>query len=70
MPDLPLWMWDVLADLTDHENQHGGEDHCLAATLERVPLDVRQAAEAIAAYRAKRAASDERASEATKTGGG
>ena len=52
--DLPRWVWDILADLIDHEDQHGtGEQdwHCLDTILNRTPAEVLSAARVIAHYR-------------------
>lgn len=52
--NLPAWIWDVLADIDQYEDEHGHPEdgfRCLANTLERVPKDVRLAAQAIKSYR-------------------
>lgn len=53
MTDLPKWMWDVLADLLDHEDVHAKDDHCVAATLEYVPAEILRGARLVQRYREK-----------------
>lgn len=60
---LPLWCWDLLADLVDQEhthpklyrqttgNQYVEHDWCPQVALDRLPPAVRSAAEVIARYR-------------------
>lgn len=52
--ELPRYLWDVLADIVEYEDQHGNSHQCLAGTLDRLPSDVRTGAEVIARYREKK----------------
>ncbi len=47
----PRWLWDLLADLVDYENEHGPDAPCVGTTLHRVPADTLSAARVIAEYR-------------------
>lgn len=62
--DFPPWVWDLLADLVDEEREHpklyftsgafeGYAEYrwCPKVVLDKVPVDVRLAAEVIAEYR-------------------
>lgn len=52
MNEIPIWMWDVLADLVNHEDIHAKGECCAEPTLARVPATVLAQARAIAQYRA------------------
>jgi hypothetical protein len=52
LPDLPRWVWDLVADVVQYEEIHGTDKWpCMDNALARVPADVRRAAEVIARYR-------------------
>jgi hypothetical protein len=64
MSELPRWVWEIVADLLDQEDEHpklyftSGAfegyrqyDWCPQAVLAKVPLEVRQGAEAVRSYR-------------------
>ena len=49
-PDLPLWAWNLIIAVQNHEEQHGSSDRCLNGILAAIPAEVRSQAEAINAY--------------------
>ena len=60
--ELPVWVWDLLADLVDEDAMHPKlyyyttasiqpYNWCVADTLKRVPKDMLHVAEHIAQYR-------------------
>jgi len=50
VPDLPLWAWNLIIAVQEHEDAHASSDPCLKGVLNAVPADVRTQAEAISAY--------------------
>lgn len=65
-PDLPLWAWNLIIAIQQHEELHGREDACLKGVLAAVPAQVRAQAEAICAY-VKKAQGNDIADKAAKT---
>ena len=65
-PDLPIWAWNLIIAIQQHEELHGREDTCLKGVLAAVPPDVRTQAEAICAY-VKKAQGNDIADKAAKT---
>ncbi|MGW9399333.1 hypothetical protein [Streptomyces sp. NPDC055642] len=50
VPDLPLWAWNLIIAMQQHEDLHGKEDACLNGVLHAVPAEVRDQATAISRY--------------------
>lgn len=48
--DLPKWVWDLVIAIQRHEDEHRSQDACLKGVMAAVPRDVRDQADAIAAY--------------------
>lgn len=69
VPDLPLWAWNLIIAMQQHEELHGREDTCLKGVLHAVPPEVLQQAEAISGY-VKKASGQQIADKAAKTWGG
>ncbi|CAL9649826.1 hypothetical protein [Streptomyces sp. enrichment culture] len=68
VPDLPLWAWNLIIAMQQHEELHGSSDTCLNGVLHAVPPEVRQQAEAISGY-VKKASGQQVADKAAKTFG-
>lgn len=68
VPDLPLWAWNLIIAMQQHEELHGSSDRCLNGVLRAVPPEVRQQAEAISGY-VKKASGQQIADKAAKTWG-
>ncbi|WP_282083994.1 hypothetical protein [Streptomyces tendae] len=68
VPDLPLWAWNLIIAIQQHEELHGRQDTCLNGVLHAVPPEVRQQAEAISGY-VKKASGQQVADKAAKTWG-
>lgn len=65
VPDLPLWAWNLIIAMQQHEELHGNSDTCLNGVLHAVPPEVRQQAEAISGY-VKKASGQQIADNAAK----
>ncbi|NED75387.1 hypothetical protein G3I51_24295 [Streptomyces sp. SID9944] len=68
VPDLPLWAWNLIIAMQQHEDLHGSNDTCLNGVLHAVPPEVRQQAEAISDY-VRKASGQQIADRAAKTWG-
>lgn len=63
--DLPIWAWNLIIAIQQHEELHGREDTCLKGVLAAVPPEIRAQAEAICTY-VKKAQGNEIADKAAK----
>lgn len=52
LPELPRWVWDVVADIVEYEGNHAKGERCVESTFVRIPEDVRRTAAVILRYRA------------------
>ncbi len=65
-PDLPIWAWNLIIAIEQHEDQHRSNDTCLKGVLAAVPAEIRSQAEAISAY-IRKAHGNEIADKAART---
>ncbi|MFI9618139.1 hypothetical protein ACIG8S_04390 [[Kitasatospora] papulosa] len=68
VPDLPLWVWNLIIAMQHHEDLHAKSDPCLNGVLNNVPADIRNQAAAISSY-VQKASGNQLADRSLKTFG-
>lgn len=50
---IPLWTWDLIIAIMEHEDTHGADQPCWAGIMDQVPNHIHTAARGIQAYKAR-----------------